>query len=372
MNLPNDYKPYTDTYFLRSLQILQHENLNPFVRAQIFLRSSGNIAGISDAINVLRTYSTLFTNGGRVVALSDGDDCVELESVMVLEGLAQDIIPFETMMLGLVSYATTMRNNGKAVDYKSVTKKARQIVSLVGSRPVMYFGARHWTYKEDFEIAKAAFAGGITDASTDGGSSAIGKRGVGTIPHSLECIYAWKYGKDNTVLETTRAFDRIIEPSIPRIALVDFNNREVDDSVSVARVLQERLYGVRVDTPGENTMQGLVRFENHRGDKNWEGEGVTIGGVYSLRKALDEAGFEHVKIILTSGFANPEKVRAFVNAEEELGIRLFDSLGVGQLYDSHVATMDIVGVGETRESIVPISKVGRGYKRNPRLSHLKG
>ena len=38
MNLPEDYKPYTDKYFLYANQILKAEGLNPFVRAQIFIR----------------------------------------------------------------------------------------------------------------------------------------------------------------------------------------------------------------------------------------------------------------------------------------------------------------------------------------------
>ena len=74
--------------------------------------------------------------------------------------------------------------------------------------------------------------------------------------------------------------------------------------------------------------------------------------------------------MLSSGFGDIRKVRAFVKAEKELGIRLFDSLGVGQIFPVRAATMDIVGVGETIDNIRPISKVGRHEKSYKRLHRV--
>jgi nicotinate phosphoribosyltransferase len=95
------------------------------------------------------------------------------------------------------------------------------------------------------------------------------------------------------------------------------------------------------------------------------------GKLVALRKALDQFGHRDVKIILTSGFGDPEKVKAFVEAEKLLGVRLFDALGVGGIFKPcRMATMDIVAVGETPEMLTPISKVGRPYNPNPRLTQL--
>ena len=89
---------------------------------------------------------------------------------------------------------------------------------------------------------------------------------------------------------------------------------------------------------------------------------MTITGVAALRNALNENGHEDVKVILTSGFGKPEKVKAFVDAEKELGLKLFDGLGVGGVYDARMSTMDIVAVDN-----VPMAKVGRSYRPNKRL-----
>ena len=195
---------------------------------------------------------------------------------------------------------------------------------------------------------------------------------MGTIPHALETVYAWLYGYENAVVESTKAFNRVIDKAVPRIALIDYANKEVDDSVRTADALEGRLYGVRIDTCGENVMQGASANGNHKDAKYWFGAGVTVSGVYAVRKALDEAGHEDVKIILSSGFGEPEKVRAFVKAEKELGIKLFDALGVGGVFPARMSTMDIVAVGEDRYNLKPMAKVGRGYHPNKRLELVLG
>ena len=86
-----------------------------------------------------------------------------------------------------------------------------------------------------------------------------------------------------------------------------------------------------------------------------------------MRKALNEKSYSDIKVALSSGFADPKKVEAFANAEEILETKLFDMLGVGQVFKSRAAKMDIVAVGETPKDFIPISKTGRGYNPNPRL-----
>ena len=55
----------------------------------------------------------------------------------------------------------------------------------------------------------------------------------------------------------------------------------------------------------------------------------------------------------------------------DLGVKLFDALGVGGIFKPcRMATMDIVAVGDTEESMTPISKVGRPYNPNPRLERM--
>ena len=194
---------------------------------------------------------------------------------------------------------------------------------------------------------------------------------------------AWKYGYDRAVLETLLAFDRHIDPAVPRIILCDYRNKEITDTLACAQALGNRLWGPRIDTCGENVGEGAMTnpgeevFEYDDGlnaqlKGYWRGNGVTISGVYAMRKALDEHGHGDMKIALSSGFADPKKVEAFVEAESLLGVKLFDMLGVGQVFESRAAKMDIVAVGEDLDHFVPISKVGRGYNPNPRLELRRG
>jgi len=260
---------------------------------------------------------------------------------------------------------------------------------------VTYFGARHWHYKEDTAITAAAVRGGAVGAATDVGAACVGKEGSGTIPHALENIYAWKDGKENAVKNATLAFDKHMRKDVIRVALIDYNNKEIDDTLETVKAVPS-LSAIRIDTCGENIGQGALSFADFDGktsaekeklirsvfktenpvsipeadEKYWFGTGVSISGVYAVRKALNENGYGHIQIMLSSGFGDANKVKAFTTAEKTLGIRLFDSLGVGGIYDSRDSTMDIVAVGDTIDSMIPVSKVGRTYRPNLRLKRI--
>ncbi|MBN8548518.1 MAG: nicotinate phosphoribosyltransferase [Deltaproteobacteria bacterium] len=388
--LPEDYRPYIDVYFHRTLEILKAEGLNPWVRGQVMIRKGpGTVGGIDEAIAAIEKYDSSAQSTGRIWALEEGESYDARETLLIAEKPIQSFVDLETLYLGVLSRGTTSASDGvDTIDFRRAKEKMAAVVSAAEGRPVFYFGARHWDFREDAAIAQAAFDGGATGASTDIAAALIGKKGLGTIPHVLENIMAWRYGKDQAVVEATKAFDRHIDSKIPRIALIDYNNREIDDSLATARALEGRLYGVRVDTCGENVAQGaclspmsaqslLWKQEGLRlpeldapEAKYWYGSGVTVTGVFALRRALDAAGFQDVKIVLSSGFADVQKVRAFVAAEKILGVRLFDSLGVGGIYDSRAAKMDIVAVGDAPDQMTPISKAGRSYSPNPRLKEV--
>jgi len=386
-NLPESHEPYTDKYFLRTEAILKAEGLNPWVKAQVMVRKGpGEIGGIDEAIAMLSKYTPLKEHGGRIYAKEDGDSFEPCESIMIIEGPIQDIVALETIYLGAISARTTELNDGKtAIDLDEVKTNMAKVVEAAEGRPVIYMGARHWHWNQDAAISFAAYEGGAKSCSTDVGAGTYGDSGVGTIPHVLENIMAWSKGRERAVVESTLAFDRHISPEVPRIALIDYNNREIDDSLLTARELGDRLHAVRVDTCGENIAQGAllspfsteaVKFKEREitlpaldepDAKYWYGTGVTVTGVMALRMALDEAGFKDVKIVLSSGFGDVEKVKAFVRAEKASGIKLFDSLGVGGVYKSRAASMDVVEVGSSPDKLEPCSKTGRGFRPNSEL-----
>jgi nicotinate phosphoribosyltransferase len=89
--------------------------------------------------------------------------------------------------------------------------------------------------------------------------------------------------------------------------------------------------------------------------------GVNPVLVERVRQALDSAGHERVKIVVSGGF-DAEKIRSF----EELGAPV-DSYGVGSslLRGQNDFTADVVRV-EGRDC----AKAGREYKPNPRLQQV--
>ena len=80
-------------------------------------------------------------------------------------------------------------------------------------------------------------------------------------------------------------------PDVPRIVLVDTFKDEAEEALRVANALGDRLYGIRLDTPSE------------RGR-------VTAELVKEVRARLDQAGFQHVKIVVSGGLT-PERIRYF-------------------------------------------------------------
>jgi len=170
---------------------------------------------------------------------------------------------------------------------------------------------------------------------------------VGTIPHSLIAAY------QGDTVAASDAFDARAHRDVQRIVLVDFENNCPRTSVEVARALGSRLWGVRLDTAGDLWDESLSAEERIPGNK-----GVSAPLVRRTRRALDEAGFGEVKIVVSGGF-NAERLRRFVGE----GVP-FDAVGIGSWFFSRHAefTADVVMVDGK-----PCAKVGRSYRPNPRL-----
>jgi len=365
----NRYRQYADKYFLRSNQILKAEGLNPWVNMQIFIRKGpGIVGGVWEALEKVTSNANV-TSDWRVYSKNDGDRYEAEETIINIIAPIQEIMELETLYLGIISYGTSVIN-GKALDLKRIRENVEKVVELAYPRLVFYFGARHWHWEMDYEISKIAMKAGCSDCSTDNGAKKFGKEGIGTIPHALENIYAYYYGVENAVVESTKAFDRYMSPEIPRIALIDYANKEITDTITLIREMGSGLYGVRVDTCGENFMQGATAKRS-----------VSIDGVHGVVKAIqNQSGAPEAKVILSSGFGNPDKVQMFNKAEDFLGIQLYDSIGAGFMYDTITATADIIAVGDSPDDVDYIAgnpnsnniihKVGRPPKVNRNIRRV--
>lgn len=364
VSLPDDHRLYTDVYFLHAARILKAEGLNPRVTMQVFIRRGpGKVYGIDQALDILRRFAPDSGKNLTVHALPEGSEFGPSEPLMHIKGPLLDFVELETLYLGCLTAATSRGMGIPDPDPAQVKRLAAQIRSALPSRKrIMYFGARHWHWAVDEAVSKAAISGGFDACSTDAGADAAGlSGGVGTTPHALILAFASRFGRDRATAEAIRAFDEHIAADQPRIALVDTFNREVDDSLASAVLLGNRLAGVRLDTAGENIAQGGVPTG---GARFWTGHGVTVESARAVRRALDAAGREDVGIVLSSGFGDLDKIRAFVAGEEKYG-RLFESIGIGGLFDAAFATADIVRIDGRN-----VAKVGRGYMPNPRMQRV--
>ncbi|HYK96720.1 MAG TPA: nicotinate phosphoribosyltransferase [Candidatus Dormibacteraeota bacterium] len=317
-----------DVYFMRAEQVLDHEGLDPIVTMEVFGRQHAMLCGIDEVKNLLAHVLKGGAAGEVTVeALDDGDAIEPKEIVLRISARYRAFGLYETAMLGMLAQST-----GWAT-------AARECVTAAAPQPVISFGARHVHPDITDVLDYAAIVGGCVGASTPAGARLAGLSPTGTMPHSLVLIMG-------DTVAAALAFDRDLDPDVPRIVLVDTFRDEAEEALRVAHALGDRLYGIRLDTPSE------------RGR-------VTPDLVKEVRARLDQAGFQHVKIVVSGGLT-PERMGVFKEAGAPV-----DSYAVGS-YISGATPIDFTGDIKEIDG-KPIAKRGRipGRTDSPRLKVVK-
>lgn len=358
-----NYRGYTDKYFLRSKEILKKENINPLVRYQVFSRKNiYELEGINEAVSFIKGVAG---DKVKVYSMQDGQNYIANQPMMKLEGRAQDLIDIETVYLGILSGNLTGE-----LDFEKARENAREIREAAQGKKVLYFGARHFHPKHDEKLARICQEEGFDGTSTDVGAKAWNAKGGGTIPHALVLAYKAHIQENeiygNATVEATKAFDKHIDKNVPRYLLNCTFNREITDTIKTAKALPN-LKGTRIDTCGENVIQGSYEVKLPEDLdvplKYINGTGVKINGVWGLRETLDSVGLGDLEIVVSSGF-NPEKTKAFMKADvayqEKHGKPLFTTIGTGSLGNPVMTTSDIYSYFSEKENKwKPLSKTGR-------------
>jgi nicotinate phosphoribosyltransferase len=316
-----------DVYFARANEILAKEGLDPLVVMEIFARQPGVLCGIDEAkILLAHALGEAPPDEAVVEALSDGDEFAPREVVLRIRARYRAFGLYETAILGMLAQSTAWATAAQAC------------VNAAAPEPVISFGARHVHPDITDNLDYAAIVGGCVGASTPAGARLAGLRPTGTMPHSLVLIFG-------DTVAAAEAFDRDLESDVPRIVLVDTFRDEAEEALRVAHALGERLYGIRLDTPAE------------RGR-------VTADLVLEVRARLDQAGFQHVKIIVSGGL-NPDRIRYFKEAGAPV-----DSYAVGS-FISGASPVDFTGDLKEIDGR-PIAKRGRipGVTPSPRLNRV--
>ena len=305
----------TDVYFTRTRRILEAKGLcNTIVRAEFHAYSLPRgyewavFAGLEEALAILE--------GRRVdvYAMREGTIFKPVEPLMVIEGPYCEFAELETAILGTLRHET------------SIATKAARIRLAAGDKTVLFFGLRSVHPALAPMVDRAAYIGGCDSVSGLLSREFLGIEPRGTMPHALIILFG-------NPVEAWKAFDEVVEPDVPRIALVDTFYDERYEALLAARTLGKRLYGVRLDTPSSRrgNMKRIIE---------------------EVRWTLNLNGYKDVKIIVSGGL-DEESIKELRG--------LVDAFGVGTSIafpPSIDISMDIIEVKRGNEWI-PITKRGK-------------
>src|SRR5512140_2834686 len=376
------------------------------VEMQWFGRRRGTtvVVGVDKALAMLKYCAGYFENdrfvdtSGRleVWAVEDGNtvmydsDPASIKPVLRVCGRYRDFALLETPTLGSLTRSSRVATN------------VYETFVAARGKPVLFFPARfdlHEVQAADgyayniavqrFNLDHAKELGAFI--STDAQGDWWGGAGGGTVAHAAIASFL------GDTAEAMLQFARVLPASIPRIALVDFNNDSVRDSLYVLETLfgryrelidagqpeeaaKYKLYGVRLDTSSSIRDVSVPPLGDAALDL-----GVTPRLVFNVRNALDAAS-EHwqlprawqqgaeeychnVKIVVSGGF-NPDKISRF----EHLGVPV-DIYAVGSyLFNNNGHTVtdftaDVVRV-KVHGQWVNMAKVGRAPGNNVDLKRV--
>lgn len=262
---PEDIKAgkVTDVYFERAINVLKAKGINKYVKAEFVVKKFpssyqwGVFAGLDEVLQLLEGLPI------TLKAMPEGTIFRTNEPVMTIEGMYLDFAVYETAILGLICQAS------------GIATKAARCKLAAGDKIVIHFGARRMHPAITPMIDRSSYIGGCDGVATPVGSKLLGIPASGTMPHAMILLFG-------DTLEAVKAFDEVIDPKIPRIALIDTFTDEKFEAIRIAEALGDKLYGVRLDTPSSRRGNFLAILKEVR----WE---------------LDIRGFKNVKIFVSGG-----------------------------------------------------------------------
>lgn len=298
----------------------------------------------------------------------EGDWVGAGEPLIYLSGSFQALVDLETIYLQKLGPACVAAYNAytMAATMPKVSFIAMDARHCAGQEmaEMMAYAASVGSAAAKREVGAIGFIGNANDATAPYFGN---QRGLGTMPHAF-------IGYASSTLRAAEMYHEAY-PDEPLTVLVDYFAREITDALTVARRFPElasagRL-NVRIDTHGGRFVEGLdvsrsyevldrhnpraVRQYRSETELRWlVGTGVSAAAIFSLRDALDDAGFDKVKVIASSGFS-PEKCKVMASVDAPI-----DVIGTGsylpELWSETYATADIIEYDGK-----PRVKVGREF-----------
>jgi nicotinate phosphoribosyltransferase len=270
----------TDAYFDRTVETLEHAGRNPHVVAEVtadqFPTGEWNLlAGTKDAAALLegRDVDVHALREGR---LFDGGP------VLRVEGPYLEFSRLETALLGFLSHAT------------GAATRALRARRAAPDSTVLSFGTRHVHPSTAAMVERSALVGGLDGISNVAAGEVIGHEAGGTMPHALVICF----GRGNQEA-AWRAFDEAVAEDVPRVALCDTYDDEVEEVLRAVDAVED-LDSVRIDTTGSR-------------------RGNFAHILRELRWKLDARGKEEVGIFASGGLG-AEELRALRGVADGFGV----------------------------------------------------
>ena len=317
----------TDIYFVRTKEILERDGLRDVVVAAEFTVSSlpSNyrwfvFAGIREVLNLLKGKPLDVYAVPEGTILTPRDRNGVRVPVMTIVGPYTEFVIYETPILGFLAAAT------------GFATKAARLRKRAGNIPIINFGARR-THPAIASVCDFySYIGGFDAVSNILGAKFLGKKPLGTMPHSLLIVYRAMRGDH---AHGWKAFDKYMSPEVPRIMLCDTFSDEVEETIrAIESVGPDRVYGVRLDTPGSRK----GNFADILREVKWK---------------LKVKGYDHIKVF-RSGGVNEDNIEELIKAGA-------DGFGIGSAVANAPFVdfaMDLVAV-QRNGKWYPISKRGK-------------
>ena len=364
--LNEDVSARADTYFKRTRQIVgrfgdRQVTYAVFLRRPVICAPRLMLDWLAQAATA---RETVFATD---LMYEEGDWVGAGEPIVYISGSMALLSDLETILLQKIGAACVAAHN------------AYQMCLALPSVAFLAMDARHCAGAEMQDMmayaasvgsnaARKVGAKGFVGNANDGTAHWFGSpKGLGTMPHSL-------IGYAGSTVRAAEMF-RETYPDEPMTVLVDYFGREITDGLAVAARFPEMAaagqLAFRLDTHGGRFLEGLDPAESYavlerhapgairryRGETELRylmGTGVSAAAIWRMREALNEAGYDKVKIVASSGFG-VDKCRVMQDAHAPI-----DVVGTGSfipdLWSETYATADIVAYDG-----VPMVKVGREF-----------
>ena len=364
---PGDIAKQTDAYFLKTKEIVQRfgdrqATYAVFLRRPVVSTPKLMIDFLAAAAKARQTSFDIVLN------YQEGEQVGAGEPLATITGSLYHLVDLETLYLQKLGPACVAAYNAYAMccDLPKATFLAMDARHCAGAEmaEMMAYACAVGSAAAKRACGAVGFIGNATEATAHYFGQS---HGLGTMPHAL-------IGYAGSTLRAAEMFHETY-PGEPMTVLCDYFGREVSDALEVSRRFPEMAaadkLSFRLDTHGGRYAEGLdlqssyavierrapnaIRHYRTEAElRHLTGTGVSAAAIWSLREALDAAGFPKVKIVASSGFGH-EKCRMMAAAAAPS-----DVVGTGsylpELWPETYATADIIAYDGK-----PMVKLGREF-----------